>query len=111
MNAQSFKEQIQADISNVFLNGEEFGALHTVNGKQLTAVIDDNELLERDKSRVGMHTDGLYQSRRLLYVKKADYGPRPAVGAALSLDGRMCRVKGCTEEAGVLAIEVEAVKT
>lgn len=46
----SFKDQIRADISSVFLNGLEFADDHELNGKTMKAVIDDNELLERDKA-------------------------------------------------------------
>lgn len=111
MGAPTFKEQIAADISGTFLNCLEFADTHTVNDKEMAVVVDDNELLERDKARMGTHTDGLYSSRRLIYVAKTDFGPRPAQGAALTLDKRAYRVKTCTEEAGVLAIELEAVKT
>ena len=95
MGAPTFKEQIAADISTTFLNCLEFADTHTVNGKEMAAVVDDNELLER----------------RLVYVAKADFGPRPAQGAMLTLDGKAYKVKTCTEEAGVLAIELEAVRS
>ena len=35
----------------------------------------------------------------------------PAQGAMLTLDGKAYKVKSCTEEAGVLAIELEAVRS
>ena len=111
MGAPSFKECIAADVSNVFLNKLEFADTHTVNGKKMTVLVDDNELLERDKAKMGTHMDGLYKSRRLIYVAQKDFGPRPAIKAALTLDGRAFRVADCTAEAGILAIELEATKT
>lgn len=108
----SFKECIAADVHNVFLNCEEFSEVHTINGKKMAAQVDENELLERDKSKLlGTKMDGLYKSRRLIFVAQKDFGPRPAVMAVLNLDGRTYRVKDCTGEAGMLAIELEAVKT
>ena len=56
-------------------------------------------------------TEGTYKARRLVYVAKADFGPRPAQGVVLTLDGKAYKVKSCTEEAGVLAIELEAVRS
>ena len=44
-------------------------------------------------------------------MAKADFGPRPAQGVVLTLDGKAYKVKTCTEEAGVLAIELEAVRS
>ena len=45
MGAPSFKECIAADVSNVFLNRLEFADTHTVNGKKMAALVDENELL------------------------------------------------------------------
>lgn len=107
----TFKEQLKADISGVFINQAEFAAVHAVNGEQMPVILDDNELLERDKAKAGTNFDGLYKSRRLMFVEKSIFGPRPAIGATLALDGKMYRVQGCTEETGMLAIEIEAVKS
>lgn len=43
--------------------------------------------------------------------QRLHFGPRPAQGAMLTLDGKAYKVKTCTEEAGVLAIELEAVRS
>lgn len=111
MSASAFKDLVAADVSNVFLNLQEFAELRAVNGREMPTVLDDNELLERDKIHAGTHADGLYSARRLLYVAKADFGPRPACGALLMLERRTYRVRSCTEEAGMLAIELEAVRS
>ena len=82
----SFKDQIRADISSVFLNGLEFADDHELNGKTMKAVIDDNELLERDKAKVmSTEIDGIHKMRRFIYVAKADFGPRPAPGMIVTL--------------------------
>ena len=107
MGAPSFKECIAADVFNVFLNKLEFADTHTVNGKKMAVLVDENELLERDKAKLGTHADGVYKSRRLIYVAQVDFGPRPAIKAVLTLDGRAYRVTDCTAEAGILAIELD----
>ena len=112
MGAPSFKDQIAADIFGTFLNAQEFADTNTVNGKKMTVVVDDNELLERDKSKLlGAPLNGTYKARRLIYVARTEFGPRPAIHAVLTLDGRQYKVKDSTEEAGVLAIELEAVRS
>ena len=45
-----------------FLTGE--------SSREIYAQCDENELLERDKAKLNTHTDGLYKSRRLIYVAK-----------------------------------------
>ena len=52
MGAPTFKEQIAADISTTFLNCLEFADTHTVNGKEMAAVVDDNELQEIGRAHV-----------------------------------------------------------
>jgi hypothetical protein len=111
MGAPSFKDLVAADISAVYLNGQEFADTHTIDGKPMTVVVDENELLERDKSKMGIQVDGTYKARRLIYVAKEEYGPRPAHGKQLNFDGRLFRVADCTEEAGMLAITLEAVRS
>ena len=112
MSAPTFKELVAADISDVFLNRLEFADTHRINGKEMTVLVDENELLERDKAKVLMaQTEGTYKARRLIYVAKNEFGPRPAQGVTLTLDTKQYKVKDCTEEAGVLAIELEAVRS
>ncbi len=112
--APSFKDCIAADVSLVFLNPREFGEPHLLNGREMTVIIDDNELQERDQFRLlGAAGGGTnYKATRLVYVEKAVFGPRPALGVNLNLDGREYRVcAGTTEEAGILAIALEALRS
>ena len=111
MGALSFKDCIAADIQNVFLNQEEFAGVHTVDGKSMRVILDDDGLQQRDAARGGVHTDGLYKSRRLIYLSKKDYGGRPVPGKALNLDGRVWYVASADEDAGLLTIELEANRT
>ncbi|MEG2175606.1 MAG: hypothetical protein RRY97_01930 [Oscillibacter sp.] len=113
MGAPSFKDCIAADVSNVFLNRLEFADKHTVNGKEMTVLVDENELQERDKFKLlGANQNGTYKATRMIYVAKSEFGPRPALTATINLDGREYRVApGTTEEAGILAIALEAVRS
>ena len=81
MGAPSFKDCVAADIHGVFLNNQEFASTHTIDGKEMDAVVDDNALLERDAARGGVHSDGIYKVRRLLYVSRDDYGGRHPASA------------------------------
>ena len=51
MGAPSFKDCVAADIHGVFLNNQEFASTHTIDGKEMDAVVDDDALLERDAAR------------------------------------------------------------
>ena len=43
----SFKAMVEADRRRTFLNLDEFGEKHTVEGRAIAAVLDDNALKER----------------------------------------------------------------
>ena len=112
MAVSTFKELLAADISNVFLNLDEFAEIRLINGKKIAVMVDDNELLERDKATaLGAQLAGTYKARRLIYVSKEEFGPRPAQDALLTMGTKEYRVKSCTEETGILTIELEAVRS
>lgn len=108
----TFKSAIEQDNKSVFLNSSEFGEVHEINGKEMPVIIDDNELLERDKAHLlNADISGLHYSRRLLYVAASYFDVRPDPDSFLQLDADLYRVKSATEEAGIYAIEIEAVRT
>lgn len=111
MAGGTFQDCVAFDLRHTFLNADEHGEVHTIDGREMTIVLDEDALLERDAARGGVHMDGLYKTRRLFYVAKADYGGRPPSGKALNLDGRPYRVLEATETAGMLSIEIEAIRT
>lgn len=107
----TFKEIAAADIDDTFFCDDEFSALHTINGKEMRIVMDENELLERSAHWEGGAKQsfdvGLYKAQRLFYVPVADFGPRPKVGKLLLLDGKAYTVVDCAEESGVYSITIE----
>lgn len=89
MGAPGFKDLVASDISAVFLNGQEFADTHTIDGKPMTVVVDENELLERDKSKMGIDP-GMVQNgggpvlrlkanKTSLYNLVATYKPLPGM--------------------------------
>ena len=42
MGAPSFKDCVAADIHGVFLNTQEFADTHTIDGRKMDAVVDDD---------------------------------------------------------------------
>lgn len=107
MNSPSFKDILHNDITSVFLNPAEFGEEHTVQGKTMTIVLDDLENIEREK-RMQSHTDGIYARQIFFYVSADEFGPLPAQGGLITLDGKRYIVVDATDEAGMYAITAEA---
>lgn len=102
-----FKDMVQEDIKNIFLNPEEFGEPHIVDDKEMTIIVDENELIEREK-KIKTMTEGLHVKQLLIYVSKEDFGPEPLVSRLLELDGDCYTVTDVSSEMGVYAISLEA---
>lgn len=102
----SFKELLQQDVKNVFLNPAEFGETHMVNDKEMVVVLDDHELLERQIQ--GQYADGIYMKRRLVYVAAADLGPLPVQGTLFTIDGGDHIVVEAVAEGDIYAVTIEA---
>lgn len=105
----TFKELVKSDIGNVFLNVDEFSELHIVNGKSMPVMVDNNELIEREK-RAKENMDGIYTRQNLIYVSASDYGSLPKQGTVLTLDNLTYRVVEAVSEDGIYAITIGANK-
>ena len=106
MQRKSFKEILNQDIENVFLNTLEFADIHNVVWKDMPVQVDDNEVIEREKKERS-HMDGLYVKQKLIYVKAKDFGSLPAIGRQIRLDGKRYLITDSTDEYGIYTITLE----
>ena len=101
-----FKVAVQNDIKAVFLNLEEYGEWHTLNGAKIQCVIDKN--VTQDLEGRGTESIiGVFTNLRTIYVDSSDM-PTPVEGEILSVDGSLHLVKSVSEEDGMLVIIAEA---
>lgn len=110
----TFKEQIALDNQNIFINLDEFGDIHNVNGKDMPTLIDTNELIDRErryKFNHSLYADGVYLKEILIYVKRSDFGPLPAIGRLLKVDGKTYTISEAIDEDGIYSIALTANKT
>jgi len=107
----TFKEQIGKDITDVFLNKDEFSDIHVIDGKEMTVQVDDNEAIERQMREVKPNTEGVYVKQKLIYVSEEEFGSLPFIGRLLKFDGKMYRVVDAASEAGIHSITLEANKS
>jgi len=106
MEKRTFKQLIQADVRGAFLNDDEFSDSHTINGKEMSITIDENEAIEREK-RMMINVDGIYVKQKLIYVAAAEYGQLPSVGTSILLDNRRYIVMDAIDEEGIYSITLE----
>ena len=109
-----FKEQIAQDNKTVFANRDEFWEDHVINGKKMLCLIDNNELIDREKRyqyRRSLYADGVYLKELLIFVKAEDFGPLPAIGRAITVDKKSYIVSDAIDEDGIYSLCLEANKT
>ena len=104
-----FKELAFLDIQNVFMNPEEFGEKHQIDGKEMLVVVDGLEVVERSKKQVERgRIDGVYEKQVLIYVSRTEFGALPAIGRILKFDKGQYRVLDAVDEWGMYSITLGA---
>ena len=103
----NFKDMVQEDVKNIFLDPEVFGESHIIDGCEMTIIIDENELVEREK-KVKTMAEGLHNKQLLIYVSKEDFGPEPLIGSLLELDADYYIVTDVSDEDGIYSISLGA---
>lgn len=101
----SFKDQIKQDLSDVFLNLDEFADLHRIEGKEVPVVID-SDMLEK-LSKIGDNRiHGMDEADMVIMGKASDLPENLDPGRLLNLDGREVIVVTTTSEMGLIQIAV-----
>ena len=99
MQSMTFKQVMDRDVDETFLNVAEFADLHNIDGM---------ENIEREK-RMKSNMDGIHARQVLLYVKASVFpSGLPAQKRLIKLDGKMYTVVDATDEGGVYTITLEA---
>lgn len=86
----TFKDCVAADICAAFFEENEHADRHTVDGKDVLIVLEDDDLREHSahwEAGAKQNFDtGLYTAHTILYIRVEDYGPKPKIGKQLVLD-------------------------
>lgn len=101
----SFKDQIKQDLSDIFLNLDEFADLHRIEGKEVPVVIDSDIMAKL--SKIGDNRiHGMDEADMVIMGKASDLPENLDPGRLLNLDGREVIVVTTTSEMGLLQIAV-----
>lgn len=103
----SFKEQIRKDLDNVFLNLDEFAELHRVEGKQITVVVDSDQLNKLKKGQIL----GLIEADMLLMGREGDFPADLEPGRLLNVDGRELIVVNSGKDMGLVEVALRQNRT
>ena len=101
----SFKDQIKQDLSDIFLNLDEFADLHRIEGKEVPVVIDSDIMAKL--SKIGDNRiHGMDEADMVIMGKASDLPENLDPGRLLNLDGREGIVVTTTSEMGLVQIAV-----
>ena len=105
-----FKEMVAADIEKVFLNLDEFGEEHNLNGTTCICILQDESVVE-DLSidqQMSQSYAGLFGSRVLVNCKASDLPEVPVTDQSFRVDGKLHIVESCANDMGMLTIQLIA---
>ena len=101
----SFKDQIKQDLSDIFLNLDEFADLHRIEGKEVPVVIDSDIMAKL--SKIGDNRiHGMDEADMVIMGKASDLPENLDPGRLLNLDCREVIVVTTTSEMGLVQIAV-----
>lgn len=85
----TFRQQLAEDIRSVFLNPDEFGETHCIDGMEIVCVVNDGMNAMKGPAADGFANSsmlGIDEQVRTLYLADC-LSPRPVPGQALEIDG------------------------
>lgn len=105
----TLKDFMVSDIG-AFLNQDEFGEIHSVDGADMLVVVDNDLFKGRPKQPAESYyaSSGVYVAEKVIFVRESDMGYIPVIGQRLTLDGHLYLVAECNNQMGVLEITLAA---
>jgi len=104
----TFKDIVKNDVAKVFLNEDEHAEKHLVDGREMTLIIDNNEMLEREKRYYKALEEGISVKQMLFFVSAEEFGRLPRIGRILKVDGRPYKITDAIREGAMYSISLEA---
>lgn len=104
-----FKEYVQSDIKNTFINESEFAGKVEINGASVSVIEDKDQLLYRIKKDY----NGLVVGDVLFYISKEEYAkiprvsPTPAVYEAVRYNGKPYTIVEANHQDGMYEITLQ----
>lgn len=108
----TFKEQVEADRDNVFLNFDEFGEYHRIEGKKILCIVDDDKLAELNLSqKVKGQLLELVEADIMLIAKAEDLPANLAPGNNIRFDNREMIIGYSSVSMGIAEVALIQNKT
>ncbi|WP_252216138.1 hypothetical protein [Clostridium sp. VAP41] len=102
----SFKDIVQNDINSVFINIDEFGEKHYIDGIIKTVLVDNETLKERNQKEY----DGIIQADLLYFIKSKDLVNKIKVGELQRFDGAVYTVFDVKYDSGIYEVILQGAR-
>lgn len=106
--AINFKEQLDADIGDVFLNPNEFADPHYIEGELITCVVDSDEFRERVAKSAANFAEGVFLQGVVVFLKRDDLEADPVIGQRITLDDDYYYILNVEDESGMMVLTLGA---
>ena len=99
------KDDVAADIDEIFMDSEDFAEEHNIDGKSLLVILENETYKERSKRQSSSY-EGFYGEVCILHVRESELGYMPVQGQRIVLDGKYFMVESCSNHCGILEISL-----
>jgi len=103
----TFKEQVEWDNENVFLNLNDFAESCRIEGKEVTAVVDNDSFVKMKQGQIL----GMVEADILIFAKTSDLPLEKAIGSILNVNGKECIVAAWGSSMGMSEVALRQNRT
>lgn len=109
----SFKEQLKDEITEIFLNLEEFAEEYTIRTswgeiQQVSGVLDKDLTEQMTRIYKDSYADGIYSADAVFYCEQLNFSEIPSVNSRLIINAEEYYVRSVANESGMLILTLEA---
>jgi hypothetical protein len=102
------KEQVDSDISAIFLNNGEFAETYAVKMGDKTAEVVGVFDMDSESEPIGNPTDGIYFANMRFHCAEKDLPRLPVVGKMISINGAEYMITNISYEMGMVVMTLGA---
>lgn len=97
----SLRDEILSDLHEVFMNEDEHATLHTIDGKEILCIVDDDKLSDNKIK------SGTYKGTKMVHVPLLDLEGLYVEGAHIEFDGEPYIVSEVIDSDGMITLTLD----
>lgn len=102
----NFKDAMENDIQNTFLNVNEFGEEHNLNGENVICVIDEDSFQEKEISGKLTVESGFFTKGVTVFIDKKYLRYKPTGNMEIEFDNENWTIASCKENFGMYELDL-----